>query len=218
VQITDTHCTVRPLNEKKMVEIINGLKPDVIVFTGDAANNKRGLMRFKETMKQLNAQLGKVVVRGNVDYIKLPGVDMFGETGFIELDANGIEFKKDGDCIRITGVSPEKADKFADALKTVPADCLSVFLYHFPDLVEDLNGLNVDLYLAGHIHGGQIALPFYGAMLTLSKFGKKYESGEYKVANTILYVNRGTGLAAGLNPKMRFFARPEITVFDLKPK
>jgi predicted MPP superfamily phosphohydrolase len=218
VQITDTHCTMKPLNEKKMVEIINGLRPDVIVFTGDSANNKRGLMRFKETTKQLNAQLGKVAVRGNIDSLKFQGADIFGGTGFVELDAGDIEFKKDGDCIRITGVSPEKADKFADALRTVPADRFSVFLYHFPDLVEDLNGLNVDLYLAGHIHGGQIALPFYGAMLTLSKFGKKYESGEYMVGNTILYVNRGIGLAAGLNPKMRFFARPEITVFDLKPK
>jgi hypothetical protein len=84
--------------------------------------------------------------------------------------------------------------------------------------VEDLNGTNVDLYLAGHTHGGQIALPFYGAIITLSKFGKKYESGEYRVGNTILYVNRGLGLAGGFNPKMRFFARPEITVFDLKPK
>jgi uncharacterized protein len=218
VQITDTHCTIRPLNEKKMVEIINSLKPDVIVFTGDSANNKRGLARFKQTMKQLDARLGKVAVRGNVDCLKFPGADIFDGTGFVELDANEVEFKKYGDCIRIAGVGPEKSDKFADTLKTVPADCFSVFLYHFPDLVEDLNGLNVDLYLAGHIHGGQIALPFYGAMLTLSKYGKKYESGEYKVANTILYVNRGLGLAAGPNPKMRFFARPEITVFDLKPK
>jgi len=94
VQITDTHCTVRPLNEKKMVEIINGLKPDVIVFTGDSANNKRGLRRFKETMKQLNAQLGKVAVRGNVDSFKFRGADIFGGTGFVELDAMASNSKK----------------------------------------------------------------------------------------------------------------------------
>jgi len=217
VQISDTHCTIRPLNEKKMVEIINGLKPDIIVFTGDSANNSKGLKRFKETMGKLEAQLGKFAVRGNIDDGLWPGVDIFGGTGFVELDSNAVEIDKNGEKIWITGVSCEKEGKAGDVLKKVPADCFSVFLYHFPDLVEGLNGLNVDLYLAGHTHGGQIALPFYGAIITLSKFGKKYESGEYKVGNTILYVNRGLGLAAGFNPKMRFFARPEITVFEIHP-
>ncbi|MGA2323429.1 MAG: metallophosphoesterase [Sedimentisphaerales bacterium] len=218
VQISDTHCTWRPGNERKLVEIINRLKPDVIIFTGDSANNSKGLKRFKETMKSLEARLGKVAVRGNIDAGRWPGVDIFAGTGFVELDGNSIEIDKDGEKIWITGVFCEKGGKAGDALKRVPDDCFSVFLYHFPDLVEDLNGLNVDLYMAGHTHGGQIALPFYGAIITLSKFGKKYESGEYKVGNIILYVNRGIGLAAGFNPKTRFFARPEITVFDLKPK
>jgi predicted MPP superfamily phosphohydrolase len=218
VQISDTHCTITPLNEKKMVEIINRLKPDIIVFTGDSANNSRGLKRFKETMGKLEAPLGKFAVRGNIDVYFWSGADIFGGTGFIELDGNSIEIDKNGEKIWITGVSCEKENKAGDVLKKVPDDCFSVFLYHFPDLAQDLNGMHVDLYLAGHTHGGQIALPFYGAIITLSKFGKKYESGEYKVGNTILYVNRGLGLAAGINPKMRFFARPEITVFDLKPK
>ncbi|MHC4240332.1 MAG: hypothetical protein ACYSUC_11380 [Planctomycetota bacterium] len=77
-----------------------------------------------------------------------------------------------------------------------------------------MENLNVDLYLAGHTHGGQIALPFYGALITLSKFGKKYESGMHKVDDTVLYVNRGIG---GHAWSMRFFARPEITVFDIGP-
>jgi predicted MPP superfamily phosphohydrolase len=218
VQISDTHCTIRPLNEKKMVEIINRLKPDIIVFTGDSANNSRGLKRFKETMGKLDAPLGKFAVRGNIDDYFWLRTDIFSGTGFVDLDGNSIEIDKNGEKIWITGVSCEKGGKAGGLLKKVPDDCFSVFLYHYPDLVEDLNGMHVDLYLAGHTHGGQIALPFYGAIITLSKFGKKYESGEYKVGNTILYVNRGLGLAAGPNPKMRFFARPEITVFDLKPK
>jgi uncharacterized protein len=218
VQISDTHCTIRPLNEKKTVEIINRLKPDIIVFTGDSANNSRGLRRFKETLGKLEAPLGKFAVRGNIDALFWPGADIFGGTGFVELDGNSIEINKNEEKIWITGISWEKEGKPGGVLKKVPEDCFSVFLCHLPDLAEDLNGMHVDLYLAGHTHGGQIALPFYGAIITLSKFGKKYESGEYKVGSAILYVNRGLGLAGGINPKMRFFARPEITVFDLKPK
>jgi predicted MPP superfamily phosphohydrolase len=55
-------------------------------------------------------------------------------------------------------------------------------------------------------------------VITLTKFGKKYESGMYKVANIILYVNRGIGMDGGPSPKARFLARPEITVFEIKPK
>jgi predicted MPP superfamily phosphohydrolase len=64
----------------------------------------------------------------------------------------------------------------------------------------------------------QIQLPFYGALVTLSKFGKKYEAGMYTVNETILYVNRGIGMEGGLAPRVRFLARPEITVFDIIPK
>jgi len=91
----------------------------------------------------------------------------------------------------------------------------NVFLYHSPDLVEDIQGHDVDMYLCGHTHGGQIALPFYGAIITFSRFGKKYEAGLYKVGETDLYVNRGLGMEGGHAPRVRFFARPEIAVFDI---
>ena len=81
----------------------------------------------------------------------------------------------------------------------------------------DRQHLNVDLYLCGHTHGGQIAMPFYGALITMSKFGKKYEAGMYTVGDTILYVNRGIGMDGGPAPRVRFLARPEITVFEIHP-
>jgi predicted MPP superfamily phosphohydrolase len=218
VQISDPHCDNKPGNEMKLVEIINGLNPDVIVFTGDIANTKKGLNRFKEIARQLDAKLGKFAVRGNLDIDRWKDTDIFRKTGFVELDGNSVEITKDGDKICISGTAFYNEKNVVDMLKKLPADAFSIFLHHSPDLIEDLNGAGADLYLAGHTHGGQIALPFYGAVITLSKFGKKYESGEYKVGDTVLYVNRGLGLAAGLNLKLRFLARPEITVFDLKPK
>lgn len=81
-----------------------------------------------------------------------------------------------------------------------------------PDLVEDLTG--ADLYLAGHTHGGQVRVPGYGALVTFSRFDKKYEMGRYDVNGTALYVHRGVGFEPGL-PKVRFLCRPEIAVFDL---
>jgi hypothetical protein len=217
VQFSDLHCTGKIANEKKLVEIINGLKPDVIVFTGDSMNNKKALPLLKETLSSLKATLGKFAVRGNFDIEFWKNIDLFGGTGFVELDGNTVELDKYGEKFQITGVYCDKEDMIGDVLKTIPQDRFSIFLHHFPDLIEDLSGQNMDLYLAGHTHGGQIALPFYGAVITLSHFGKKYESGEYKVGSTILYVNRGIGLDGFPAPQVRFLARPEITVFDIKP-
>jgi predicted MPP superfamily phosphohydrolase len=73
----------------------------------------------------------------------------------------------------------------------------------------------IDLYLAGHTHGGQVALPFYGALITLSKTGKKYESGLHHLSNTYMYTNRGIGMEGGKAPRVRFCARPEVTVIDI---
>jgi predicted MPP superfamily phosphohydrolase len=105
-----------------------------------------------------------------------------------------------------------------NALGGVPPEAFTLFLYHTPDLILEAAGTGrVDLYCAGHTHGGQVALPVYGALVTLSKFGKKYESGLHREGQTSLYVTRGVGMEGGSAPRVRFFARPEITVIELAP-
>lgn len=217
VQISDLHCDRKPRNEKRMVELINKLNADVIVFTGDAMNTAEALGLFKGTMKSLKASLGKFAVRGNFEVNLWRNLDLYTDTGFELLDAKTVSVSKNGETIYISGLSCGNLGGFKAVLGSVAKEDFSVFLYHFSDLVESLEGLNVDLYLSGHTHGGQIALPLYGAIITLSKFGKKYESGLYDVGDTTLYVNRGMGLEPGPAPQVRFGARPEITVFDIAP-
>ena len=125
--------------------------------------------------------------------------------------------KHGGDTVFISGINFEHSMYWFPVLKNVPRGYYSIFLYHKPDLIEDMKNSNVDLYLSGHTHGGQVALPFYGAIITLSKYGKKYEAGEYKVGNTVLYVNRGLGTEGKFGLRVRFLVRPEITVFDIRP-
>jgi predicted MPP superfamily phosphohydrolase len=217
VQISDLHCGKKPLIEKRLVELVNPLEPDIIVFTGDALKlgAPSALPVFKSTMKNLKARLAKFAVRGNVDIWHMPKLDFFGGTGFQVLDANSVQLQKNGETFYISGLSCEYPSALLHLLKDIPDNYFSIFLYHYPDLIEDLANLNVDLYLAGHTHGGQVVLPFYGAIITLSKFGKKYESGMYTVGDTTLYVNRGIG---GHATRIRFLARPEITVFDIQPE
>ena len=200
-----------------MVELINQLHADVIVFTGDAINTPAAAPLFRDTMKNLQASLAKLAVKGNFEVFAWSPFDLYSGTGFELLDSESIPLAKNGETIHISGMSCEAPAGFESLLRSPPKAEFSVFLYHYSDLAESIGDLNVDLYLSGHTHGGQVALPFYGAIVTLSKFGKKYEAGMYKVGDTILYVNRGMGLERWPAPKVRFCARPEITVFDIMP-
>lgn len=219
VQFSDIHCDEKAVNEERLAPLINSLRPDVIVFTGDTLNTPTALPLFKDTMKGLEAGLAKLAVRGNFESrLYMRNLDLYGGTGFQLLDHDTVALKKNGEEIIISGLDCRRPGRLETLLQKVPQDRFSIFLYHYSDLVESLRNLNVDLYLCGHTHGGQVALPVYGAIITLSKFGKKYKGGMYHVGDTILYVNRGIGLESGPAPKVRFFARPEITVFDITPK
>jgi predicted MPP superfamily phosphohydrolase len=217
VHISDMHCERKMRNEERLIELVNSLQGDVVVFTGDTLNTSRALPLFKDTMRALKAGLGKFAVRGNFDTVYLRHTDLYSGTGFELLEEKSVSLAKNGERISITGLSCDRPGRFEKLLAGADDDQFNVFLHHYSDLVEDVGGLNVDLYLCGHTHGGQVALPIYGALITLSKFGKKYESGMYEVNDTILYVNRGIGLETSPAPKVRFAARPEITVFDIKP-
>ena len=218
VQISDLHCDRKPLSENSMVEIINGLEPDIIVFTGDAVNVPSALPLFKETMNNLKASLGKLAIYGNWETLHWPGLDYYSNTDIKLLDAETMELSKNNETISVTGLNCSKPMLADSICRKLSSDHFNVFLYHYSDLVEDIDKYNIDLYLCGHTHGGQVALPFYGALITLSKFGKKYESGMYSVRDTILYVNRGIGMDSFPAPRVRFLARPEITVFDIIPE
>lgn len=61
-------------------------------------------------------------------------------------------------------------------------------------------------------------IPGYGAVITLSRYGKRYEAGLFSEGGTYLYVNRGLGLEGGWMPRVRLFCRPEVTVIDLMPE
>ena len=217
VHISDLHCDKKPLNESKMVELVNALAPDVIVFTGDALNTPAALPLFKKTMKSLKASLAKVAVFGNFETGPHRRLDHYSGTGFELLDGRTAVVEKGGESLCITGLGPGGRYDLEELLARPPGEAFKVLACHYCDYVEQLGGLDVGLYLAGHTHGGQVALPFYGALITLSKFGKKYEAGLYDVNGTMLYVNRGLGLDASPAPKVRFLARPEIAVFEIVP-
>jgi len=218
-QISDLHCDAARCNEDEVVRIINDLRPDIIVFTGDAVNSPEGLPLFRDTLSRLKANIGKFAVRGNVDR-NYSDEELVGGTGFQMLNDKHMVCTKDGESFCITGISEKYIGQAHAVLSRAHLhagrDTFTIFLHHYPHLVDDVYPGFVDLSLSGHTHGGQIALPFYGAVMTFSPAGKKYERGAYHTRGALLYVNRGIG-TENTPVRARFLARPEITVFHIHP-
>jgi predicted MPP superfamily phosphohydrolase len=90
-----------------------------------------------------------------------------------------------------------------------------VLLFHIPDAVPQAQAAGVDLYLAGHTHGGQLRLPWFGALVTGTDAGKRYEMGRYDLEGLTLYVSRGVGMEGMAAPRARLLSPPEIVCIDV---
>ena len=91
-------------------------------------------------------------------------------------------------------------------------DTVNILLSHYPDNFDRAAALGIDLTLAGHTHGGQLALEFISPEIAPSRLLTKYVAGWFERPGGQLYVNRGIGT---IGVPMRVGARPEIAVFEL---
>jgi uncharacterized protein len=217
VLISDLHSDPQPRLEERLPDIIAAQKPDVILFAGDTLNSPMGLPVLKQCLTKLAKTAPTYAVKGNSDVWDWYKINMFDGTGVQELKGTSVKVDAGGTPFWISGVPVGSEERIGPALESIAPGDFSILLYHYPDQIKKAAARKVDLYCAGHTHGGQVALPFYGALVTLSKFGKQFESGLYRVDETWLYVNRGIGMAGGNMPRVRFCARPEVTVIEISP-
>lgn len=227
VHLSDLHCDPEPRLEERLPGLVAAERPDLIVYTGDSLNTPAGLPVLRRALTRLAAVAPTFAVRGNWDVHYWRREELFGGTGVTELRNEAARVDVAGTPVWVAGVPYASADAppydvggaIREATEKVPAGEFTILLYHTPDEILRVAGEGrADLYCAGHTHGGQVALPLYGALVTLSKFGKRYESGLHREGATWLHVNRGLGMEGGHAPRVRFFARPEITVIELAPE
>lgn len=218
MQISDTHCDLVARNESRAVELFHEMNPDIIVFTGDSVNDRMAFPNFRSMLNALPERAVKLGIRGNYDTGYWRDVDIFAGTDFAELNSRTVHPLNDQPGLTVSGIpmnQPGNLKKLAAKLN--PADC-NILLFHSPHLADTAATLPFDLYLSGHVHGGQVALPFWGAVITFSPTGKRFERGAYDLGRCLLYVNRGLGMEGGHAPRVRFWSRPELTVIDLIPE
>ncbi|HEX8820155.1 MAG TPA: metallophosphoesterase [Archangium sp.] len=211
VHLSDLHVDGWTKALERLPDEVNALQPDLLVFTGDSLNSEAGLPILREVLSRIQTRYGRFAVRGNHDTWYWSELDLFGGGVAQELQREAL--RTAGGRVVLCGAPYGMPGRIDTCLRDNP-DGFRLVAYHTPDLVEDLAPLGPDLYLAGHTHGGQVRLPFYGAVLTMSRFDKKYEMGLYVVGQTPLFVSRGVGAEPHV-PRIRFLCRPEIAVIDL---
>lgn len=220
VHFSDIHygSSINKNKLKKIVQEINNLKPDIVVFTGDLYDefiNITDTMQKEmiEELSKIETKLGKYAVSGNHDYSDTVYESIINNSGFkylnntSELIYNGI-----GNPIELVG--------YPDARKDTPnydiplTDNYKIALIHEPDEIEKLQNHNINLVLAGHSHGGQIRLPFIGKIVT-PQGSTKYYDEYYKINDTTLYISYGLGNSM---VNLRLFNHPSFNLYRLYTK
>ena len=226
VQLSDLHVERLTKRDRALPGIVAELAPDLIVLTGDFLSttyndDPRALADLRALLAQFHALGGIYAVLGTIE-VDLPHLlrPLLDDLGIVVLEDRAIEVSVRGHRLWMMGVSCTRdpvtdGTRLGELLAAAPPGSSRLLLYHMPDLMPQAASLGVDLYLAGHTHGGQWRLPGFGAILTSSRYWKRYEAGHYRQGTTHLYVSRGLGMEGFGTPRARFFCPPEVVVITL---
>lgn len=223
VQISDLHLglIIRERRLNKVLSIIKGLNPDIVVATGDIVDGQTNdILQHSELFSGLKVPFGKYAITGNHEYYA--GIDQsvafIEKSGFTVLRGSYVTV---GNIINLVGVDDMSNINEVELLSKVKRELFTVFLKHRP-LVNADSAKYFDIQLSGHTHRGQI-FPFYyitklvfphndGLYEVRDGHIKKLKGQEVEAKFPLLYTSRGTGT---WGPPIRILAPPEVTLIEL---
>lgn len=201
---------------KKLVNKINELNPDIIIFTGDLItsnykltdNDKKSII---ENLNKLDPKIDIYSIRGDND-INETYNSIITQTKIIEINnLNKLIYYKGDTPIMLIGLDDSiNGNQSLDmAFNYEENNYYKILITHEPDTYEKIKDKNVDLFLAGHSLNGQIRLPFIGSVYTPTG-AKKYYDSKYKIDNTEIYISNGLGTS---KIPYRLNNRPSINLY-----
>jgi predicted MPP superfamily phosphohydrolase len=208
VHFTDLHHKGDRPHTESVVNSINSLSPDFVCFTGDLIEDKKFLPEALEILSGIKVPL--YGVPGNHDYWShAPFSDIakcFAGTG-------GAWLPDDHRLIAGGKINMMGASCLGRVQRPLPInpDTKNILLMHYPAWAKKVPGQKFDLLLAGHSHGGQVRIPFVGALKV--PYGvEEYDLGLFHTPAGPLYVNPGIGW---FPLPVRFNCRPELTLIEI---
>ena len=213
-----TGALMTPRRVRRRVASLSRAQADLVVDLGDITDmDPRFQPEAAKIAGECKAPLGAYAVAGNFDV--RGGTDTLRE----ELAKNGVTYlENEAACIPaegadlwIVGVGDPwtgQADLDA-ALASVPPGAPVILLSHSPDIIQEAAARTIPLLLSGHLHGGQVVIPFAGPVVGMSKYGTRFAWGHFQAGSTQLIVSRGLGEEA---IPLRLFSPPEIVLVTLR--
>jgi predicted MPP superfamily phosphohydrolase len=219
--VSDLHMSGRIARAyfERVVDEVNRQEPDLVAITGDLVEWDSCLGWIPDTFGRLRAAGGVYYVLGNhdrrVNQARLHAA--LADAGLTYVGGRWIQVTVRELPLVLAGNEVPWFPPAADLSDCPPHDGsglpLRVVLAHSPDQFQWASANDVDLMLAGHLHGGQVRLPLLGAITAPSRHGVRYASGTFRDGNTLLHVSRGV---SSLTP-LRWNCPPEIAVLNLIP-
>ena len=220
--LSDFHLGPPSLGErasKRAVDWVADRRPDLVCLTGDLVSRTRGEPKLARLLERLPEET--YVVLGNHDFAisrdpfsqRVQLVDL--SRGSLLAD-EAVETSVRGVRVEIAGVDPRSwLAKRASGFE--PSDApFRLLLCHFPRVLDRIEEGRWHLILSGHLHAGQIVLPYGSrARLLLAHPRSAYRHGVYRRGTTAMHVSPGLGTTF---VPFRFFARPEVTELVLRSR
>lgn len=205
---------------EQAVEWVAAREPDLVAITGDLLTRPSGIPRLRELVARLPQPT--VAILGNHD-LAIARDPFARRTALAELrpatlladSCTRLELR--GRSVLVAGSDPRaqfNRRRPRPAELTGDAD-LRILLVHYPRAAAALPPGAFDLVLAGHMHDGQICIPYPGGKLRLAHLSARFTAGTYRLPGTLLHVSPGLGTTF---VPFRFFARPEATELVLRAR
>lgn len=207
-------------NIESVIDKINGLDGDIVVFTGDLVDRDRQVNTENkniliENLSQIKSTYGNYFVGGNHDKVNKSFYEIMENSNFINLETKLETIYKDESSISLLGMKSNINTKFDSSyLDEYVLSKYNIFLMHEPDNMKNIKEKNYDLLLAGHSHNGQVRLPIIGSIIT-PEGAKAYSNEYYKVNNSNLFISSGIGTSV---LDIRLFNKPSINLYRLVNK
>lgn len=233
VHISDIHYgrTVDQKDLENLVNEVNLLKPDLVVFTGDLIDEKTNLTEddvkiISENLFNIEATVGKYAIGGEDDLNFSEWETIINEGNFKNLnDKYELIYNKGYEPILLAGIksNSDNAENLIERYQVIEEylnsddklnNIYKILLMHEPDFIDNINHSYFNLILAGHSHNGQINIPLFGAIIT-PEYSKKYYDDFYKLEGSDLYISSGVGTS---DYSFRFCNKPSINFYRLTNK
>ena len=236
--LSDLHCKRIGRDNKRLINKVNDIAPDLIICAGDMVTDNAKRMNVTYGLLQnLSERYNIIYAYGNhelklrinprahdrfisyINDVKNLGINVLNNTSF--------ELSKDNEHIHIFGLNINRrfytkiwkkvymGNDYLDKLVGKPDnDELNILIAHNPEYFNNYSDWGADIVFSGHIHGGMVVLPYIGGVIAPSyRLFPYYDFGKYENDDSTMFLSRGLG---SHTIPLRIFNPPEIMNITLR--